>query len=158
MNALTKFIVVALGCQLATASIVERRRWGDGLKGQLVDVIRYDIPSVWDKLKKVPVQTKATLKTTFRDLKLVPNVTGPLNSFNVTLRCTDANKALCKKASKSFENVLTEISSALDIRETINVEVTMRSFCAGQKIKTCQNRNVVGQASAAAYFVGRVSL
>jgi hypothetical protein len=92
------------------------------------------------------------LETTGRRKNIVDNVLAD-PPFNYSIRC-NATVDICTKATLAYEMAGKKIASALRIRQTINIDVYIHSFCDG--VANCDLQDVLGQSGASNFFPGYI--
>ena len=117
------------------------------------EVIRFDTVSVWKKNEFNTIVTRGSLRN--NQPKLTTQQLGnTFKPFNFTLECSPVvPKAICSAANASFNRAGDRIAAILKITKTINVDAKFYPFCENQG-NSCDLGNVLGQAAAAANFIG----
>ena len=113
-------------------------------------VTRYDVVSEWKKDELILVNVTTHPVTRFNSTQKMLKVAS--QPFKFVIFCQATTEA-CSKMEKGLNSAAARISSVITIRSTINVRVTVESFCDGVMDASCARNGVLAQTSTASHFI-----
>ncbi|KAI8811522.1 hypothetical protein BJ742DRAFT_796316 [Cladochytrium replicatum] len=125
-----------------------------------VSILKVDRPYEYDPYKGFSTEFRASnLIVNQLDAKFLSaqdaNVSSPVaQPFVITFSC-NLTATICNYARDGFASAGKRITSALTFYRPINIRANFYSFCGGRSASSCDLKDTLGQATAAAFIAAR---